>query len=370
METAARERAAVIPVRPLPLWAQIFTGSTSACLSVLFTNIPEVVKTRLQLDGEGAKRGAARQYAGVVDAFVRIGRQEGLRGLQAGLSAALLHQTMMNGARLGCYEPIQRALVDAGATPGATVTRVAAGALAGGLGAVLGSPAYLVKSRLQSQSPFFVAKERHTYSGTLDGLRQIASTEGLRGLFRGVDGALPRVMTGSAVQLTSYDLFKGWVADLGLASPGGIAQHTLAGLASSLVTVTVINPLDVISTRLYQSAGRATAYTGPIDCLRQTVRNEGWGALQKGWLPQYLRLGAEGRGGGRALRDPTRPLSRRSSQARTRSSCSSSSSRSGRRCSGRWQRLPGRRHSAAEARAWQGLANSVCRTLPWFEVQG
>ena len=193
---------------PLPLWAQIASGSTAACLSVVFTNVPEVVKTRLQLDGEGAKHGVQRQYKGVVDAFIRIGRQEGLRGLQAGLGAAFLHQSMMNGARLGCYEPIQNALVEAGATPGSTLTRIAAGALSGGLGATLGSPAYLVKSRLQSQSPFFVAAERHSYTGTFDGLRKIAAAEGIRGLFRGIDGALPRVMTGSAVQLTSYDLCK------------------------------------------------------------------------------------------------------------------------------------------------------------------
>jgi solute carrier family 25 protein 34/35 len=50
-------------------------------------------------------------------------------------------------------------------------------------------------------------------------------------------------------------------------------------------------PLDVISTRLYQSQGRATTYSGPLDCAMQTVRAEGWAALQKGWLAQYSRLG-------------------------------------------------------------------------------
>ncbi len=46
-----------------------------------------------------------------------------------------------------------------------------------------------------------------------------------------------------------------------------------------------------MSTRLYQSAGRATFYTGPLDCLVKTVRGEGLAALQKGWLAQYARLG-------------------------------------------------------------------------------
>ena len=47
----------------------------------------------------------------------------------------------------------------------------------------------------------------------------------------------------------------------------------------------------MVSTRLYQSAGRATRYRGPVDCLVQTVRGEGISALQKGWLAQYARLG-------------------------------------------------------------------------------
>jgi len=52
-----------------------------------------------------------------------------------------------------------------------------------------------------------------------------------------------------------------------------------------------MNPFDVVSTRLYQSGGRATSYAGPLDCARQTLRAEGWRAFFKGWTAQYLRLG-------------------------------------------------------------------------------
>ena len=73
--------------------------------------------------------------------------------------------------------------------------------------------------------------------------------------------------------------------------PPGVLQHLVAAFGSSFLTVTAMNPLDVVSTRLYQSAGRATQYSGPIDCGIQTVRAEGLAALQKGWLAQYARLG-------------------------------------------------------------------------------
>jgi hypothetical protein len=62
-------------------------------------------------------------------------------------------------------------------------------------------------------------------------------------------------------------------------------------LLASVLTVTAMNPWDVISTRLYQSGGVATRYRGPLDCAMQAVRAEGVLALQKGWLAQFARLG-------------------------------------------------------------------------------
>jgi solute carrier family 25 protein 34/35 len=255
---------------------------------VLFTNPAEVVKTRLQLDGEGG--GRPRQYRGVADALLKIGRQEGLAGLQKGLVPALAYQVAMNGCRLGLYEPMQRMYHAAtGLERDSTLLRVLSGASSGMVGATLGSPLYLVKNRLQASSTHFAAKETHAYSGAIDGLRKIYAAEGVRGLFRGVDGAQPRVMVGSATQLSTYDHCKGLAAQAGL--PPGVAQHAAASFISSLVTVTMMNPFDVVSTRLYQSAGRATRYAGPLDCGIKTVRAEGWAALQKGWLAQYARLG-------------------------------------------------------------------------------
>jgi len=109
-------------------------------------------------------------------------------------------------------------------------------------------------------------------------------------------------MCGSAAQLSSYDIFKEILLQrereeklLGggraIVVPTGVLQHIVASVAASFITVTVMNPLDVISTRLYQSAGVNTQYRGPIDCLLKTIRSEGVFALQKGWLAQYARLG-------------------------------------------------------------------------------
>ena len=135
------------------------------------------------------------------------------------------------------------------------------------------------------------ARERHGYTGLGDGLAKVWAREGLRGLFRGLDGAIPRVMVGSAVQLATYDWNRELLAHHAGLTRGGLPLTLSASLLTSLVTVTAMQPLDVVSTRLYQSGGKATSYRGPIDCARQTLRAEGWRAFFKGWTPQYLRLG-------------------------------------------------------------------------------
>jgi len=287
--------------RVLTAPASVCVSAASACLAVLWSNMFETVKTRLQLDGEGAA--ATRQYRGVVHATAAIFRAEGLRGLQSGLGAALGYQALMNGLRLGCYEPVLRAYraaagprepgaeASAGASAGDVALRAAAGASSGALAAAVASPLYLVKNRLQAESAHFAARERHGYTGLAHGLRTVWAREGLRGLFRGVDGAIPRVMVGSAVQLTTYDTARAALAARTDWPPGGLATTLAAAAVSSLVTVTAMNPLDVVSTRLYQSGGRATSYAGPLDCARQTWRAEGITAFFKGWSAQYLRLG-------------------------------------------------------------------------------
>ena len=151
------------PPRQLTMAGSFLASSLSACVACLFTNPMEVIKTRLQLDGEGGARGGAapapgarpappRQYTGIWHAMRTIARTEGVRGLQAGLVGALAYQTAMNGVRLGLYEPVQRALVRAtGADPAIIPLKATAAALSGALGATLGSPLYMIKSRLQAQ---------------------------------------------------------------------------------------------------------------------------------------------------------------------------------------------------------------------------
>lgn len=126
----------------VPPAADLVLGAAAGCMACVLTNPLEVVKTRLQLQGELRAPGTyPRPYRGVLRAVGAVCRADGLRGLQKGLAAGLLYQGLMNGVRFYCYS----CALDAGWTgwPGGTVV---AGAVAGAVGAFVGSPAYLVSA--------------------------------------------------------------------------------------------------------------------------------------------------------------------------------------------------------------------------------
>lgn len=242
----------------------------AAGLTVLVTNPLEVVKTRLQLAGEGV-HGAHRPSA--VSTFVSIARREGPRGLQAGLLAGIAYQVVMNGTRLGGYEHAKALFPDW--LGGARSTL--AGAATGVIGAFASSPFFQVKVRLQNRQEVDM----------LSGFRSVTKHEGWLGLMRGANGAMLRVAVGSAAQLTSYDFLKRHISRLtGLA---GIPLHFASSLAASLAVIAVMNPFDVVSTRLYNDVHRK--YRSILHCFAATIRTEGLPALYKGAIAHYFRLG-------------------------------------------------------------------------------
>ena len=123
-------------------------GGVAACGACVFTNPLEVVKTRMQLQGELKSRGSYQiYYRNVFHAFYTIGKVDGLAGLQKGLAPGLVYQFIMNGVRLGSYALIETSGYSQTDGRVSAVKTIVAGAAAGVAGAVMGSPIYLV-SRL------------------------------------------------------------------------------------------------------------------------------------------------------------------------------------------------------------------------------
>ncbi|KAJ2127620.1 Mitochondrial oxaloacetate carrier protein [Coemansia sp. RSA 921] len=174
---------------------------------------------------------------------------------------------------------------------------VAAGGLCGVAGAALGSPFFLVKTRMQSASKFAAVGHQHNYTSSIDGLRRIWQAGGIRGLYRGMDAAMMRAGAGSAVQLATYDHFKSYIsrtlAHRGL-TDNSVYTHFLASMGTGFFVCLAMNPFDVVSTRMYNQKtvnGQGALYRNPFQCFYKTVASEGVLSLYKGFLAHYLRLG-------------------------------------------------------------------------------
>lgn len=77
-------------------------GGAAAVCAGFFTNPLEVVKVRMQLQGELLAKGKhAVHYKNVFHAGYVIAKHDGILALQAGLVPALWFQLVLNGCRFG-----------------------------------------------------------------------------------------------------------------------------------------------------------------------------------------------------------------------------------------------------------------------------
>ena len=77
-----------------------------------------------------------------------------------------------------------------------------------------------------------------------------------------------------------------------------LATHLCASMLTGLVTTTVTNPVDMIKTQLYVSAGatsesRKSAPGGAVAAARDVLRRQGPRGFMRGWTANYLRLGPQ-----------------------------------------------------------------------------
>ena len=125
---------------------ELIFGAGSGISACFFTNPLEVVKTRLQLQGELKARGLyAVHYRNILHGTLTIVRHDGLLALQKGLVPAIWYQGVMNAVRLGLYQ----IFVNNGWTKGrdghTSLVLCAVGAsVSGACSGILASPFFMV----------------------------------------------------------------------------------------------------------------------------------------------------------------------------------------------------------------------------------
>lgn len=342
------------PATRSDILAGMATGGLAPAMAAIVTNPADVAKTRLNMSHE-LQRG---RVGSVVQCWRAIVAAEGFAGLQRGLGFVLVREASKNAFRLGLYEPLVSALdsavrpaaalddpVRGAAPPPAMTSRVAAGAISGGLAAFLCNPLDLLKTRIQ------LDPARGAGRTAREALQQLLAAEGVAGLWRrGVLANVARSATATSLGLPVNYRLKEAVnanaAQLPLLAARPAVRDAACALAAAVVVTVVINPIDLVRTRLFSqppslpppslppppplsaalppsasppstppppaamppppspptplprssltttaAAAAAPRYLGAFDCARRVAVAEGVGAFWKGSFAAFLRIG-------------------------------------------------------------------------------
>eukprot|EP00193_Tetraselmis_chui_P020227 CAMPEP_0177794652 /NCGR_PEP_ID=MMETSP0491_2-20121128/25767_1 /TAXON_ID=63592 /ORGANISM="Tetraselmis chuii, Strain PLY429" /LENGTH=341 /DNA_ID=CAMNT_0019317337 /DNA_START=292 /DNA_END=1318 /DNA_ORIENTATION=+ len=297
------------------------TGVAAATAEALTFPI-DIVKTRLQLQGEMQKRTST---TGAFRTAAQIIRQEGIGGLYAGVSPAVMRHIPYSG---GMPLPLDSTVL-------ATVTKMGMGLVAGATGQFIAVPADLVKVRMQADGRLVAAGQLAVprYTGMLDAMRKITAQEGgVLALWRGATPAIQRAALANLGELATYDLAKQYIVGLGSLGDGSsLAVHGASSVCSGLMGAVMSTPADVVKTRMMNQVTlppaqpslpapfcvfrlpfillrtctcegiahgvlgsqnpEAPLYRGSVDCLMKALRSEGVRGLYKGFIPTWARLG-------------------------------------------------------------------------------
>ncbi|KAF7712213.1 Mitochondrial carrier protein, calcium-binding [Penicillium ucsense] len=196
-------RGALVDKETGKMWYphEILAGGTAGACQVVFTNPLEIVKIRLQVQGEIAKNveGAPRRSA------LWIVKNLGLVGLYKGATACLLRDVPFSAIYFPTYAHLKSDFFGETATNKLGVLQLlTAGAIAGMPAAYLTTPCDVIKTRLQVEA----RKGETKYTG----LRHCATTvwkeEGLKAFFKGGPARILRSSPQFGFTLAAYEVLQ------------------------------------------------------------------------------------------------------------------------------------------------------------------
>ncbi|KAJ3287840.1 hypothetical protein HK104_008432 [Borealophlyctis nickersoniae] len=251
-----------------------------AGVSEILTMYPlDVVKTRFQLSVGKA------EYSSIADAFRRIIKTEGFGALYRGIIPPILVEAPKRAIKFTANDGYKRLYTTHGLT--GQKLAVASGVSAGCTEALVVVSFELVKIRLQDKN------NAGKYKNTLDCVAKIFREEGPLAFFKGLEATLWRHAVWNGGYFGSISAIRA-----ALPKPetkkGTLLNNFMAGSIGGTLGTLLNTPFDVVKTRIQNQSKLPYKYNWTLPALGTIVREEGFGALYKGFVPKVLRLGPGG----------------------------------------------------------------------------
>lgn len=252
------------------LWQSVALGGSACVFTVNFTHPIELLKTRMQVTGNG-----------LGTTFSSLMKTEGAGSLWKGINAAWLREASYASIKLGGYAPVRDA-IGAGGADAPFHMKFLAGAITGGVGSFIGNPFDVMKTIMQANEGKAVTL------GSM--VRKMHADQGVAGFYRGVQANVMRACVLNASKMATYDVAKGYVSD----ATGWKRKDPRTIFASSVVAGFVmtifVSPFDMVRTKLMNQPTDKKIYDGFLDCVMKTLKADGPTGFYRGFIPIWGRF--------------------------------------------------------------------------------
>jgi len=198
-----------------PVWKKVVAGMLAGGIGQLMASPTDLIKTQIQMEGRRRLMGEPPRVHGTWDAASKVLQQAGVTGLWRGCWPNVWRAALVNLGDLSTYDSVKRGILDNTSLEDNTLTHTLSSACAGLVGAIMGTPADVVKARIMNQA----TDERGrgiTYKNSLDCLIVTVRGEGFFALYKGFLPCWLRMAPWSLTFWLSYETIrktggvKGW----------------------------------------------------------------------------------------------------------------------------------------------------------------
>eukprot|EP00472_Partenskyella_glossopodia_P008895 CAMPEP_0197526566 /NCGR_PEP_ID=MMETSP1318-20131121/18247_1 /TAXON_ID=552666 /ORGANISM="Partenskyella glossopodia, Strain RCC365" /LENGTH=274 /DNA_ID=CAMNT_0043080779 /DNA_START=5 /DNA_END=829 /DNA_ORIENTATION=- len=248
----------------------------------------DVIKVRMQIQGTGGLTVFATSY----QAAAHLWTNEGLLAFWTGTSPAILRQATYGTLRVGLYVRAKSAFgVEENSIEPFPLRKMLAGIVSGSFAAAMCNPTDLIKVRMQSSR--LPGSSIPHYQNVFHAASSIVKEGGWIGLYRGVGPTTGRAAVVAAAELGSYDEIKMFLRRRG--AQEGVPLHLGTAALAGLCATAASSPFDVVKSRVMSqpvnARGEGIRYSGMIDCIQKSFRNEGIRFMWRGFFANYLNKG-------------------------------------------------------------------------------
>jgi len=276
---------------PMSFAQDFIAGGIAAAVSKTAVAPIERVKLLLQVQAASKQITADKQYKGIIDAFVRIPKEQGFVAFWRGNLANVIRYFPTQALNFAFKDKYKQVFLG-GVDKKTQFWRYFAGNLASGGAAGATSLCFVYPldfARTRLGADVGKGPGQREFNGLIDCLKKITKSDGVIGLYRGFSVSVQGIIIYRAAYFGFFDTAKGMLPD-----PKN--THILISWAIAQVVTTVAGiisyPFDTVRRRMMMQSGRKGGeimYKNTIDCWAKIGKTEGSTAFFKGALSNVFR---------------------------------------------------------------------------------